>query len=99
MPSLTLRPLATVAAARMAVALQRCEQSTAERIEDCLERLGLPTSASGLDLDEVYAMMFQDKKRQGKMLRLIIPQDIGDVVIIDDPGADFVRTALASVLT
>ncbi len=89
----------TVAAARMAVALQRCEQSTAERIEDCLERLGLPTSASGLDLDEVYAMMFQDKKRQGKMLRLIIPQDIGDVVIIDDPGADFVRTALASVLT
>ena len=89
----------TVAAARMAVALQRCEQSTAERIEDCLERLGLPTSASGLDLDEVYAMMFQDKKRQGKKLRLIIPQDIGDVVIIDDPGADFVRTALASVLT
>ena len=89
----------TVAAARMAVALQRCEQSTAERIEDCLVRLGLPTSASGLDLDEVYAMMFQDKKRQGKMLRLIIPQDIGDVVIIDDPGADFVRTALASVLT
>ncbi len=89
----------TVAAARMAVALDRCDQSTADRIENCLERLGLPTSASGLDLDEVYAMMFQDKKRQGKMLRLIIPQDIGDVVIIDDPGADFVRDALASVLT
>ena len=33
------------------------------------------------------------------MLRLIIPQDIGDVAIIDDPGADFVRDALASVLT
>ena len=89
----------TVAAARMAVALDRCDSSIAERIENCLERLGLPTSAGGLDLDEVYAMMFQDKKRQGKMLRLIIPQDIGDVVIIDDPGADFVRAALASVLT
>lgn len=89
----------TVAAARMAVALGRCDSSTAERIESCLDRLGLPTSASGLDLDEVYAMMFQDKKRQGKMLRLIIPHDIGDVVIIDDPGADFVRAALASVLT
>lgn len=89
----------TVAAARMAVALDRCDNSIAERIENCLERLGLPTSASGLDLDEVYAMMFQDKKRQGKMLRLIIPQDIGDVVIIDDPGADYVRAALASVLT
>ncbi len=89
----------TIAAARMAVALERCDQPTADRIENCLERLGLPTSAGGLDLDEVYAMMFQDKKRQGKMLRFIIPQAIGDVVIIDDPGAEFVRAALASVLT
>ncbi len=88
----------TVAAARMAVALNLCDAHTASRIESCLERLGLPTSASGLDLDDVYAMMFQDKKRKGKMLRFIIPQAIGDVVIIDDPGAEFVRAALASVL-
>ena len=88
-----------VAAARMAVALDRCDPQTASRIESCLERLGLPTSASGLDLEDVYKMMFQDKKRKGKMLRFIIPQAIGDVVIIDDPGAEFVRAALASVLT
>ena len=88
----------TVAAARMAVALNLCDVHTASRIESCLERLGLPTLASGLDLDDVYAMMFQDKKRKGKMLRFIIPQAIGDVVIIDDPGAEFVRAALASVL-
>ena len=89
----------TVAAARMAVALNLCDAHTASCIESCLERLGLPTSASGLDLDDVYAMMFQDKKRKGKMLRFIIPQAIGDVVIIDDPGAEFVHAALASVLT
>ena len=89
----------TVAAARMAVALNLCDAHTASRIESCLERLGLPTSASGLNLDDVYAMMFQDKKRKGKMLRFIIPQAIGDVVIIDDPGAEFVHAALASVLT
>ncbi len=88
-----------VAAARMAVALDRCDPQTASRIESCLERLGLPTSASGLDLEDVYKMMFQDKKRKGKMLRFIIPQAIGDVVIIDDPGAEFVRAALTSVLT
>ena len=89
----------TVAATRMAVALDRCDAHTASRIESCLEGLGLPTSASGLDLEDVYAMMFQDKKRKGKMLRFIIPQAIGDVVIIDDPGAEFVHAALASVLT
>ena len=83
----------------MAVALDRCDAHTASRIESCLEGLGLPTSASGLDLEDVYAMMFQDKKRKGKMLRFIIPQAIGDVVIIDDPGAEFVHAALASVLT
>ena len=89
----------TVAATRMAVALNRCDAETAGRIESCLDKLGLPTTVSGLDLDEVYAMMFQDKKRSGKMLRFIIPQTIGDVVIIDDPGACLVREALASVMS
>jgi 3-dehydroquinate synthase len=89
----------TVAAARMAVALDRCDAQTASRIENCLARMELPTSASGLDLNEVYAMMFKDKKRSGRMLRFIIPQAIGDVVIIDDPGEQFVQEALASVLT
>ena len=89
----------TVAATRMAVALNRCDAETAGRIESCLDKLGLPTTVSGLDLDEVYAMMFQDKKRSGKMLRFIIPLTIGDVVIIDDPGARLVRAALASVMS
>ncbi len=91
--------IGAVAATRMAVALGRCAPQTATRIETCLERLGLPTSASGLDLDDVYEMMFQDKKRKGKILRFIIPQAIGDVMIIDDPGAECVQKALASVLT
>ena len=90
--------IGTVAAARMAVALDRCDAETASRIESCLGRLELPTKASGLNIDEVYAMMFKDKKRSGRMLRFIIPQAIGDVVIIDDPGEQVVLDALASVL-
>ncbi len=91
--------IGTVAAARMAVALNRCDAQTASRIETCLGRLELPTKVSGLNLDEVYAMMFKDKKRSGRLLRFIIPQAIGDVVIIDDPGEQVVLDALASVLT
>ena len=90
--------IGTVAAARMAVALNRCDTQTASRIESCLARLELPTKASDLDLNDVYAMMFKDKKRSGRMLRFIIPQAIGDVVIIDDPGEKVVLEALASVL-
>ena len=91
--------IGTIAAARMAVALDRCDAETASRIENCLGRLELPTKASGLNLDEVYAMMFKDKKRSGRMLRFIIPQAIGDVVIIDNPGEQVVLDALASVMT
>lgn len=91
--------IGTIAAARMAVALNRCDAQTASRIQTCLNRLELPTKASGLNLDEVYAMMFKDKKRSGRMLRFIIPQAIGDVVIIDDPGEQVVLDALDSVLT
>ncbi len=91
--------IGTVAAARMAVALNRCDAQTASRIEKCLDRLDLPTNTRGLDLENVYAMMFKDKKRSGRLLRFIIPQAIGDVVIIDDPGEQIVLDALASVLT
>ena len=91
--------IGTIAAARMAVALNSCDAQTAGRIEKCLDRLELPTKTSGLDLENVYAMMFKDKKRSGRLLRFIIPQAIGDVVIIDDPGEQIVLDALASVLT
>ena len=89
----------TVAAARMAVALGRCEASLAERITKLIDRLGLPTQlpAAEYDLDAVLAAMGHDKKRAGKTLRFVIPQALGDVVLIDDPGIEFVRNALRSV--
>ncbi|MFN8444208.1 MAG: 3-dehydroquinate synthase [Caldilineaceae bacterium] len=87
-----------VAAMRMAVDLGRCDTALAERTEKLLERLGLPTFATELNLEQVLAIMGTDKKRAGKKLRFIIAQGLGDVVIIDDPGSDYVRRALASVL-
>jgi 3-dehydroquinate synthetase len=53
---------------------------------------------SGLDAEAVHAAMFFDKKRSGKTVRFIIPQALGDVVMIDDPGHDVVRRALNTVL-
>ncbi|MCS6825536.1 MAG: 3-dehydroquinate synthase [Caldilinea sp.] len=87
-----------VAAATMAVELGRCDPALAARICNLLERLGLPTSISGFSVDAIYAAMFQDKKRIGQKLRFIIPQALGDVTIIDDPGEAIVRRAIASVV-
>ena len=61
-------------------------------------RLGLPTRARGYDIDAVLHAMGHDKKRAGKRLRFVIPQALGDVVVIDDPGEEVVRRAIGSVV-
>jgi 3-dehydroquinate synthase len=87
-----------VAAANLAVDLGRCDPALAARITALVERMGLPTTVAGYDVDAIMAAMVYDKKRAGKTLRFIIPQALGDVVIIDDPGEEYVRRAVASVV-
>lgn len=87
-----------VAAANMAVELGRCDATLAERIYTLLDRLGLPVSVSGYSVEAIHAAMAQDKKRAGKKLRFVIPQALGDVVMIDDPGEVIVRRAIQSVV-
>jgi len=55
-------------------------------------------SVAGYGVEEIHAAMAQDKKRLGKKLRFIIPQALGEVVMIDDPGDAVVRQAIQSVL-
>jgi len=90
--------IGTAAAARLAVALGACDPALATRIVHLLERLGLPTSAPGYDVDAVYAAMSHDKKRSGKVLRFIIPRALGDVIVVDDPGEAVVKQAIAAVV-
>ncbi len=90
--------LGLIAAANMAAELGRCDPQLAVRIRDVIERLGLPTRISGYDSDSIMHAMTFDKKRSGKTLRFIIPQGLGDVVVIDDPGDAVVRRALATIL-
>jgi shikimate kinase/3-dehydroquinate synthase len=87
-----------VAAANMAAELGRCEPGLAERITRLSNRLGLPTSAPGYDVDAVLAAMSHDKKRAGKKLRFVVPQALGDVVVIDDPGEEVVRRAIQGIV-
>ncbi|MEZ4634039.1 MAG: shikimate kinase [Caldilineaceae bacterium] len=87
-----------VAAAELSAAIGRCDPSLVTRIRDVLDRLGLPVRAPGYDVSAVRAAMGQDKKRQGKTIRFIIPQGIGDVTIIDNPGEEIVADAIRKIL-
>lgn len=90
--------LGLVAAANLAADLGRCPADLAARIRAVVERVGLPVQWPGLDPAAVHAAMGTDKKRSGKTVRFIIPQALGDVVMIDDPGADYIRRALDTIL-
>jgi 3-dehydroquinate synthase len=90
--------LGLIAAANMAAEIDRCPPELAARIRALVERIGLPTSWSGLDAAAVHAAMGHDKKRAGKTLRFVIPQALGDVTLIDDPGPAIVRRAISTVL-
>ncbi len=87
-----------VAAAEMAAILGRCDPALVSRIRALLERLGLPVALPGYDLDAVHQAMAHDKKRKGRTLRFVIPQALGDVVVIDDPGEAVVQEALGRVI-
>lgn len=86
------------AAASMAQALGLCDPDLAARIPALLDRVGLPTSAPGLDRDAVIAHMGMDKKRAGKTLRFVLPAALGDCRLVDNPGDTYVRAALDAVL-
>lgn len=90
--------LGTVAATQMAAALGRCDPALVERVRAVMLRHRLPVQRNGYRPDAILTAMGHDKKRAGKTLRFIIPQAIGDVVIIDNPGSEYVRNALCAVL-
>ncbi len=90
--------LGLVASARMAAALGHCSPTLADRITALVDRHGLPTELSGYAADAIIAAMGHDKKRAGKTLRFVIPRDLGDVTIVDDPGREQVLAAMNSIL-
>jgi len=90
--------LGTVAATHLAASLNRCDATLVERVRTVIERHGLPIQLAGYDGGAIMAAMGHDKKRAGKSLRFIIPQAIGAVAIIPDPGGTYVRDALAQIL-
>lgn len=63
----------------MTVAAERsgeCEPGTAKRITECLHRYNLPAT-TGIDIKTLTEGSYNDKKRRGKDIKLVIPQKIG----------------------
>jgi 3-dehydroquinate synthase len=86
-----------VAEARLAGRLGWIGPDDVGRIEGLLHRLGLPTSAPGLDGDRLIGAMGRDKKNRGGRTRFVLPRSIGHVELTDAAGEAEVRAVLAAL--
>jgi 3-dehydroquinate synthase len=80
--------LGLVAAARISQALAGFDDS--ETVIDALRGLDLPISITGLDRDEVRALVGKDKKRDSAGVRMVLLREIGQpfVTHVDDHAID-----------
>ena len=85
-----------VYAARMAIQLGICGESTLSRLVDALEANHLPVSAP-YTADELCKVALSDKKRAGSSITYVLPHAIGDCRLHRMPVADLPRLIQAAV--
>jgi shikimate kinase/3-dehydroquinate synthase len=86
-----------VAAARIAVKIGLAEPALADRIEAALAAWSLPVTCPPYGADAIYEALAYDKKKRGKVLRWVLPREVGAVEIVEDVSPDIVKSALRTM--
>ncbi|MEP6774231.1 MAG: 3-dehydroquinate synthase [Chloroflexota bacterium] len=93
-----------VVAFRLAQSLGMCDAASGERLERVLGKYGLPTRWGAPELggegavERVWEAMMLDKKRVDGRLRLVLPEAIGRVRLVDDAPEAAIKKALAETI-
>lgn len=92
--------LGMVAAASLAAQTGRCEPSVPEKLTRLLDRIGLPTRSDKLvPTDTLLESMRLDKKVADGRLRLVLPDRMGAVSIVDSTPDTAVAAAWEAIRT
>ncbi|MBN1976831.1 MAG: 3-dehydroquinate synthase [Anaerolineae bacterium] len=83
-----------VAAARIAAKIGLADSALAQGIEAVLAAWGLPVRCPAHEAGAIYEAMGHDKKKRGRMLRWVLPREIGAVEIVEDVPPDVVKSVL-----
>jgi 3-dehydroquinate synthase len=86
-----------VAAARIAAKIGLADLALAEGIEAVLVAWGLPVRCPAHEAGAIYESMGHDKKKRGRMLRWVLPREIGVVEIVEDVPPDVVKSVLCDL--
>lgn len=81
-------------AARLACNLGLCSPALERRIVTCLERYDLPTSYRAYDPSAIWRAMGVDKKRKRQKLRLVLPRQLGQVIVTDEVSKEDILQVL-----
>ena len=91
-------------AVTLSYAMGLCERNMIEQIRELLISAGLPTKLSQLnaslrnsDIDAIWHIMQNDKKKRCGKLRFILLRKPGDLVITSDVDESEVRKAIAAI--
>ncbi len=86
------------AAAATAEAMRMLDSAAASAIRAAVKSAGLPVTASGLPADEaILEAMAHDKKTAGGRLRLVLPTDLGQASVVEDPPPSAVRAGISAI--
>jgi 3-dehydroquinate synthase len=83
-----------ICASQLANRLGMIPSELTQRQQNLLSHFGLPVAPHSWPIDDLMSVMRQDKKARDGKLRLILPQNIGNVALVEQVDEDEVRRIL-----
>ncbi|HWR39413.1 MAG TPA: 3-dehydroquinate synthase [Patescibacteria group bacterium] len=77
--------------------LGHCGQETVDLVREMLQRYRLPVRAPGLNVAELDAFLYRDKKNIGGKIHWVLLEEIGKVQVSDQVPAERVRQVLTEL--
>lgn len=86
-----------VGAFRLAFYLEVVNEATVDEVKEILQKLELPVSLPGLDVEKVYSHIFYDKKVKDNKLKFILPRRIGEVFQCNIEDKELIKKVLVDL--
>ncbi len=83
-----------VGAYRLAYYLGVVNEALIENIKEILQKLELPISLPGLDVETVYSHIFYDKKVKDNKLKFVLPRRMGEVFQCNIDDSELIKKVL-----
>ena len=90
--------LGMIAESQFTAELDLAEPSVVSRLCNLIEQAGLPTTASGIDLEQAAAALVRDKKIASGRLRLPVVPKVGQVKIVEHVPPAALQQAMANLV-